>query len=71
MEAFWAPGTVVGNLQASTHLILPPMPQSGSFNCVLKVLKLFFLTFFVFFWPPCTACGISLPQPETEPGPWQ
>ena len=24
-----------------------------------------------FFWPPCAACGILVPQPGIEPRPWQ
>ena len=26
---------------------------------------------FFFFWPCCVACGISVPQPGIEPGPWR
>ena len=27
--------------------------------------------FIYLFWPRCAACGISVPGPGTEPGPWQ
>ena len=29
------------------------------------------LFFFFFFLPHHAACGISIPQPGTEPGPWK